>query len=123
MDGILDSSLIIELFKGNAKILNALPRDLNYFIATITVFELYCGKLKEREEIMIEKLPKVEFCENSAKIAGKIYRDLKEKGKIPSVKDLLLASTAIAKDKIILTCDEDFEIFRDYGLKLKILER
>ncbi len=123
MDAILDTSVIIEIFRGNKRILDELKDETTvYGISVITLFEPHCGTLKEREEMFLEKIPKLDFDEKSAKFAGKIYRDLKSKGKIPKVKDLLIASSAIAHSKILYTCDSDFEVFREYGLKLKILK-
>ena len=51
MDAILDTSVIIELFKGNKNVLKALPKDFVYGV--ISLFELYCGSLKEREKIFL----------------------------------------------------------------------
>jgi len=121
MDAILDTSIIIEIFRGNKKILDELQRDLEYGISVITLFELYCGKLKEREEIFLEKMPKLDYDERSAKLAGKIFRELKRNGKIPKVKDLLIASSAIANDKLLITCDRDFKLFERFGLNVRII--
>ena len=124
MDAILDTSIIIEIFRGNNKIIaQLLNKELIVGLSAITLFELYCGTLKEKEELMLEKLPKLEFDEKSAKIAGKIFRDLKKKGKLPPAKDLLIAANAIAHEKLLFTCDKDFEIFREYGLKVEVLEK
>ena len=124
MDAIIDTSVVIEIFRGNNKVLKTLLEEkLVYSLSAITLFEIYCGSLKEREVLMIEKMPKLNFDEKSARMAGNIFKDLKKKGKIPSVDDLLIAANAIAFDKILFTCDKDFDIFRDYGLKLKILTK
>ena len=124
MDGLLDTSVVIELFGGNRKIVEALySEEMEYALPTVVLFELHCGHLKEREELMLEMMPKVEFDENSAKIAGAIFRDLMKKGKRPPFKDLLIASTAIAHNATLYTCDDDFERFKEYGLKVKILEK
>ncbi len=101
--------------------LEALPKDLIYGISVITLFELYCGSLKEREEIFLEKVPKLNFDEKSAKLAGKIYRELRRDGRVPKVKDLLISSSAIAHNKLLITTDKDFEVFRKFGLNLKII--
>ncbi len=123
MDAILDTSVVIEIFKGNSEILKRLRSSSTiYGISVITLFELYCGSLKEKEEILLEKIPKLEFDEKSAKLAGKIFKDLKSKGMIPKVKDLLIASSAIAHSKKLYTCDTDFKIFKDYGLDVAILK-
>jgi len=121
MDAILDTSVVIELFRGNRRVLEALPKDLIYGISVITLFELYCGSLKEREEIFLEKIPKLNFDERSAKLAGKIYRELRKEGKVPKVKDLLISASAIAHDKLLITADRDFDVFRKFGLNLKII--
>ncbi len=124
MDGLLDTSVVIELFGGNRKIVEALYREeREYALPTVVLFELHCGHLKEREELMLEMMPKVEFDENSAKIAGAIFRDLIKKGKRPPFKDLLIASTAIVHNATLYTCDDDFKRFKEYGLKVKVLER
>jgi len=124
MDGLLDTSVVIELFGGNRKIVEALYREESeYALPTVVLFELHCGHLKEREELMLEMMPKVEFDENSAKIAGAIFRDLMKKGKRPPFKDLLIASTAIAHNATLYTCDTDFKRFEEYGLKVKVLEK
>ena len=114
MDAILDTSVIIEIFKGNKRILDELKKNKTavYGISVITLFELYCGSLKEREELFLEKIPKLCFDEKSAKFAGKIYRDLKTNGKTPKVKNLLIASSAIAHSKTLYTCDSDMRCLR-----------
>ena len=122
MDAVLDSSVIIEIFRGNREVLDELERrKLVYGISTVTLFELHCGQLKEKEELMLEKLPKLPFDERSARTAGRIYRDLKRRGKIPPAKDLLIAATVMAHDKVLMTLDRDFLLFRDYGLKVELL--
>ena len=121
MDAILDTGVIIELFKGNKDVLDRLSKDLVYGISVITLFELHCGNLKDREEIFLEKIPKLSYDENSARLAGKIYRELRSEGKIPKVRDLLIASSAIASDKVLITRDSDFEVFRKFGLKVEFV--
>lgn len=121
MDGLLDTSVVIELFGGNRKVIEALSPGETYALPTIVVFELYCGHLKEREELMLEVMPKVEFNEEAAKIAGAMFRDLMKKGQRPPFKDLLIAATAIAHKMTLFTCDRGFERFGEYGLKVKII--
>ncbi len=121
MDAVLGTSVIIDLFKGDRELLEKLSRDLVYGISVVTLFELYCGSLKEKEEIFLEKLPKLPYDEVAAKLAGKIFRSLRKNGKVPKVKDLLIASSAIANDLVIVTRDRDFEIFENFGLKVKFV--
>lgn len=121
MDAVLDTSVIIDLFKGDRELLEKLPRNLVYGVSVITLFELYCGSLKEKEEIFLEKMPKFVYNDTAAKLAGKIFRSLKKNGKVPKVKDLLIASSAIANDLVIVTRDKDFEIFKNFGLKVEFV--
>lgn len=123
MDGLLDTSVVIELFGGNRKVIGGLSPGGTYALPAIVLFELYCGSLKEREGLMLEMMPKVEFNEEAAKIAGAIFRDLMKKGQRPPFKDLLIAATAIAHNSFLFTCDKGFERFKEYGLKVKILEK
>ncbi len=121
MDAILDTSVIIDLFRGDKELLGKLPKDLVYGVSVITIFELHCGSLKEKEEIFLEKMPKLAYDDVAAKLAGKIFRSLKKDGKVPKVKDLLIASSAIANDLIVVTRDKDFEIFSNFGLRVKLV--
>jgi len=121
MDAILDTSIIIDLFKGDRDLLEKLPKNFIYGISVVTLFELHCGNLKEREELFLEKMPKISLEESSARLAGKIFRSLRKEGKIPKVKDLLIASSAIANDLVVVTRDRDFEIFKSFGLKVEVL--
>ena len=123
MDKLLDTSVMIELFKGNSKVSAQLPVDAEYALPSIVLFELFCGKLKPRQRLALEKMPVVDFDRSSAEIAGEIFRDLMSKGLMPPTKDLLIASTAIAHNAELVTCDKSFEQFKEYGLKVKILEK
>ncbi|MCD6189585.1 MAG: type II toxin-antitoxin system VapC family toxin [Thermococcus sp.] len=125
MAKLLDTSVVIELFGGNRKVIEELYKegDKEYYLPVIALFELHCGHLKEREELMLEMMPHVDFDRNSAKVAGAIFRDMKKKGKRSPLKDLLIASTAIAHNAELCTCDSDFERFKEYGLKVKILKK
>ncbi|WP_099209585.1 type II toxin-antitoxin system VapC family toxin [Thermococcus henrietii] len=120
---LLDTSVVIELFKGNRRVSMQLPEDAEYALPSIVLFELLCGKLKPRQRLALEKMPVLNFDRASAEIAGEIFRDLMSKGLRPPTKDLLIASTAIAHNATLYTCDEDFKRFEEYGLKVKILEK
>jgi hypothetical protein len=122
MDVILDTSIIVEIFEGKP-ILEYLSkyRDRIFGITSITEFELFCVSLKEREIIMLDNLPTLNFDKKSARIAGFMFRDLKKAGKIPKIKDLLIAAICIANNKKLVTKDRDFEKFRNYGLDAEFL--
>ncbi|WP_342764696.1 type II toxin-antitoxin system VapC family toxin [Thermococcus sp. Bubb.Bath] len=80
-------------------------------------------RLKPRQMLALEKITVVNFDRASAEVAGEIFRDLASKGRRPPTKDLLIDATAIAHNSILFTCDKGFERFKEYGLKVKILEK
>ncbi len=96
MDLILDTSIIIEIIGGNERVREHLKNLGNkvFGITSVTEFELFCGY---------------------------IFKDLKKAGKIPKIKDLLIAATCIANNKKLITGDGDFEAFRKYGLEVEII--
>ena len=82
MDAILDTSVIIELFGGNKRILDELKDETTvYGISVITLFELHCGTLKEREEMFLEKIPKLDFDEKKCKVCRQDLQRFKIKMK------------------------------------------
>jgi tRNA(fMet)-specific endonuclease VapC len=65
----------------------------------------------------------VDFDRASAEVAREIFRDLASKGQRLPTKDLIITTMAIAHNSLIFTCDKGFERFKEYGLKVKILEK
>jgi len=123
MDLILDTSIIIEIFGGNERVREHLKNQGNkvFGIASVTEFELFSGDLKEKEVIMLDRLETCDFDKKAGRIGGYIFRDLKKAGKMPKIKDLLIAATCIANDKKLITGDGDFESFKKYGLDVEII--
>jgi tRNA(fMet)-specific endonuclease VapC len=123
MDVILDTSVIIEIFGGNEQVYNYLSRykDEVFGITAITEFELNCVELKEKEVIVLDSLPTREFDKEAGRIGGHIFRVLKKAGKMPKLKDLLIAATCIADNKRLITTDRDFELFHEYGLAVELI--
>ncbi|WP_297417869.1 type II toxin-antitoxin system VapC family toxin [Thermococcus sp.] len=123
MAQLLDTSVVIELFKGNMKVFAQLPSEGEYALPSIVLFELLCGRLKPRQRLTLEKMPVVNFDRASAEVAGEIFKDSASKGQRPPTKDLLIAATAIAHNMTLYTCDRGFERFKEYGLRVKTLEK
>jgi tRNA(fMet)-specific endonuclease VapC len=123
MDLSLDTSVVIEIFGGNKRVLDYLSKykDKVFGITSITEFELFCVELKDREVIMLDNLPTQEFDKKAGRIGGHIFRDLKKAGKMPKIKDLLIAATCIANNKRLITTDGDFEVFKGYGLDVEFI--
>jgi tRNA(fMet)-specific endonuclease VapC len=119
----LDTSAILELFsateKGN-KIENYLG-DSSLAISSITVHELLVG-LKESEKDFMNNFLKeaeiISFDKNSAEQSSSIERELRKKGKLINIMDILIAGSCNSKGFNLVTCDNDF--LKINGLKVNI---
>ncbi len=120
---LLDTNIIIELFKGNPETINLLEsiNEENFSISIITSMELYYGALNKRELNVIKKfLKNFELLPINEKISitslDLIEKYSKSHGlEIP---DALIAATAIYYDIPLLTYNKkDFK----YIEKLKLL--
>ena len=118
----LDTDVSIEILKNTDKAsrLLDLTKDSEVCITSISVFELL---LRETNLDAIEKLllrtAILDFSELSARKAAEIFKDLKGKGQIIPLRDLLIASIAVANNCTLATLNiKDFKNVKD----LKLLE-
>ena len=124
MERILDTSVIIAIARNNEKVINYLlenHKNTTFHITAITRFELKCGRTKDIEDLYINMLKTLPFDDRATDVAAYIYRELSKRGKIPSVKDLFIASICIANNLTLITLDKDFEIFKEFGLNVETL--
>ncbi|MBI2650353.1 type II toxin-antitoxin system VapC family toxin [Candidatus Woesearchaeota archaeon] len=116
----LDTDVSIEVLKNTPKShqLLDLIKDSEVYITTISVFELL---LRETNLDAIEKLllktAVLDFSELSARKAAEIFKDLKIKGQMIPLRDLLIASTAIANNCTLATLNiKDFRNIKNLTL-------
>ncbi|WP_457550819.1 type II toxin-antitoxin system VapC family toxin [Archaeoglobus sp.] len=124
MERVLDTSIIIAIARNNERVINYLlenHKNTTFYITAITRFELKCGKTKDIEDLYINMLKTLPFDDRSADVAAYIYREHSKDGRIPSIKDLFIASICIANNLTLITLDRDFEIFKEFGLNVEIL--
>ncbi len=119
---LLDTNIIIELFKGNSETINLLKsiKEENFSISIITSMELYYGALNKRELNVIKKfLKNFELLPINEKIS-KISLDLIEKYSKShglEIPDALIAATAIYYDIPLLTYNrKDFKYIKELKL-------
>jgi len=119
----MDTTFIIDLFRGDKKALELMEklseRKEHLSTTVINIAELYRGAYshKDRER----KLREIEELENlliildmrteSAKIYGKLYSFLKEKGRMAKDRDILIAAIFLSygENKIITRDKKHFE--------------
>lgn len=116
----LDTDVSIEILKNTSKgdELLDLTADSDVYITTIGVFELL---LRETNLAAVEKLMSntdiLEFSELSARKAAEIFKELKKKGRIIPMRDLFIASTAVANNCTLATLNiKDFKNINDLKL-------
>ena len=116
----LDTDVSIEILKNTTKAskLLDLTKDSEVYITTISIFELL---LRETNLDAIEKFllrtAVLDFSELSARKAAEIFKNLKRKGQLMPLRDLLIASIAIANNCTLATLNvKDFENIKDLKL-------
>jgi tRNA(fMet)-specific endonuclease VapC len=130
MGYLLDTNILTALIKKNQKVLDK-TRDIKLtdeelFISCITYFESEGGLLAINSQNKLAILEKL--CQNDLKvlfldqikiinIASRIYADLRKKGTPIQLPDILIASTAIYHDLVLVSDDSDMLRVEDLMLE------
>jgi len=119
---ILDTNIIIELYKGNQNIRHICEKigEQNLYISEISVAEFYFGALNKREIPFIkkhlEKFPWIPINEEISGIFTKLMIEYSLSHK-PFIGDMLIAATAIYYDVHVYTLNiKDFRFIKDIKL-------
>ena len=107
---VIDTSIFIEYLRSKDReqtTLANLPVDSVLYVSSITVFELYSGATDIRKRQDVDALLQGVFIlplnAETAKNAGLIYQDLRRRGSMIEVTDILIAATALANDLPVKT--------------------
>ena len=74
--------------------------DKNFYVTSITIFEVFVGMPSKEELLWISSLPVLPFNSESARTAAYIFKKLKEKRRSIKFKDLFIG--AFGLDIIVL---------------------
>jgi len=119
---VLDTNVIIEIAGGNRKVLDeVLSADSQFYITSITRFEIMVGAPKLTELNLIDSLDCLNFDKDSADVSARIYKELKKKGKEMSLRDLFIGAICIRNSQKLITADSDFKVLRSFGLELMLI--
>lgn len=109
MELVCDTSILIDKLRGGKKwdeFVESVEDDVNLYLPTIVVFELYSGK-STKSAVEVEKLNKVtkhfervDLSEQIAVRAGGIYRDGVKDLQVP---DYVIAATALELGAEVVT--------------------
>lgn len=114
---LLDSNIVIDLFRGDQRIISKINQIKEIKIPIIVIGELYFGAYKSKqiskrlEEIaqLKELVVILNVTKSTAKIYGKIKDQLRSKGKPIPENDIWIASIAKEHNHILLTKDNHFQ--------------
>ncbi len=113
---LLDTNIVIELFKGDRKILAFLDEQQNVFIAAAVLAELYLGAYRSaNEQKHIEQIKTfllqctvLSADQATAESCGKVKAALLKKGKPIPENDIWIAATALQYNLPLYTNDKHF---------------
>ncbi|MHC1725486.1 MAG: type II toxin-antitoxin system VapC family toxin [Syntrophobacteraceae bacterium] len=121
---IADTDVIIDYFSARetfSKMAAELILKDSLALTSITVFELYAGVAGARRLAQIDNLvalvPVFPFRTEDALAAVGIYNDLKKRGKLIGIRDILIAGICISRKAPLLTGNKD-HFSRIHALKL-----
>jgi len=121
---ILDSSVVIEILRGNKEIRETTKRLTEggeAVITSITRYEVLVGVKNDAQRKIVELIPCVDIGCRAAAIAVDLQRELKGRGLPATLPDTLIAAKAKELNATVLTRDRDFERFNTLGIRTIIL--
>jgi predicted nucleic acid-binding protein len=122
---VVDTGIFIDYLRSKDKsktILQNLPDDVELYISSVTLYELYMGATSPQKWIDVKTLtddiPVLPFTKNISEKAAIIYQELKKENKIIEFRDIFIAATALVHDLPVLTRNKK-HFTRVKGLELR----
>jgi tRNA(fMet)-specific endonuclease VapC len=128
-ESLVDTDILSFYFKGDSKVVEKFNDYLTEFdvtnISIITYYEILGGLRFKKAEKQIKEFEEfvnnntiIHISEESAKISGDIYADLRQKGITIGTSDILIAGIAIENELTLITNNEKhYDSIR--GLKIE----
>jgi len=122
MKVLIESSAIIDYLKGNKKVEEVILNSEDFYISSLTVYEILLGKVKESEILdFLSAFKIINLTKKDVIIGSQIYKKLKDKGKIIQSFDILISAQAINRRLTLVTKDSDFlKVKEEFG-KLNLI--
>lgn len=116
-ESLVDTDILSFYFKGDLKVISKFNDYLKEFdvvnISIITYYEIIGGLKFKKAEKQIKEFEEfvnnnsiIHISEESAKISGNIYADLRQKGITIGTSDILIAGIAIENELTLITNNE-----------------
>ena len=121
---VIDTNIFIEYLRATKKndtTLQRLSDQYDWYVSSITIYELFMGantvKKKEEIKVLTSDLILLPFNYDTAMKSAEIYNDLKSKNQIIEFRDIFIGATAILNHLPVLTLNrKHFE--RIDGIKI-----
>jgi hypothetical protein len=121
MKVLIESSAIIEYLKGNAKVKEIISNSEDFYVSTLTIFEVLLGKVEENKILdFLSAFNVIGLNKKDSIVASRIYKRLIDKGKLIGYFDILISAQAINRDLTLVTKDTDFLKVADEFNELKV---
>jgi len=118
---LIESSAIIEYLKGNAKVKEIISNSEDFYVSTLTIFEVLLGKVEENKILdFLSAFNVIGLNKKDSVIASRIYKRLRDKGKLIGYFDILISAQAVNRDLTLVTKDTDFLKVADEFNELKV---
>ncbi|NAZ26446.1 MAG: PIN domain-containing protein [Nanoarchaeota archaeon] len=122
MKVLIESSAIIDYLKGNKKVEEVILNSEDFYISSLTVYEVLLGKVKESEILdFLSAFKIINLTKKDVVIGSKIYKKLKDKGKVIGNFDILISAQAINRRLTLVTKDSDFLKVKEEFKKLNLI--
>ena len=121
MKVLIESSAIIEYLKGNAKVKEIISNSEDFYVSTLTIFEVLLGKVEENKILdFFSAFNVIGLNRKDSIVASRIYKRLRDKGKLVGYFDILISAQAINRGLTLVTKDTDFLKVADEFNELKV---
>ena len=122
MKVLIESSAIIDYLKGNKKVKEVILNSEDFYISSLTVYEILLGKVKESKILdFLSAFKIINLTKKDAIIGSQIYKKLKDKGKLIQSFDILISAQAINRRLTLVTKDSDFLKVKEEFDKLNLI--
>lgn len=121
MKVLIESSAIIEYLKGNVKVKEIISNSEDFYVSTLTIFEVLLGKVEENKILdFFSAFNVIGLNKKDSITASRIYKRLRDKGKLIGYFDILISAQAINRGLTLVTKDTDFLKVADEFNELKV---
>ncbi|ADX81785.1 MULTISPECIES: type II toxin-antitoxin system VapC family toxin [Sulfolobaceae] len=109
MKVLIESSAIIDYLKGNEKVKEVILNSEDFYVSSLTVYEVLLGKVEESKILdFLSAFKVINPTKKDAIIGSRIYKKLRDRGKLIGSFDILISAQAINKGLTLVTKDFDF---------------